>query len=75
LHRRSATTAGDLFKFTNSTATNIFLAKVRYRVASWFHVNAEAITPFGIGPDSFFANTLDFNLNLEFGFGYGAKKQ
>ncbi len=72
-HRRSATTAGDLFGF-KSTGREIFLAKARYRVIDWFHINAEAITPFGIGPDSFFANTLDFNINFEFGFGYGAKK-
>ena len=72
-HRRSATTAGNLFGF-KSTGREIFLAKARYRVVDWFHINAEAITPFGIGPDSFFANTLDFNVNLEFGFGYGAKK-
>ncbi len=72
-HRRSAATAGSLFAL-HSTGREIFLAKARYRVIDWFHVNAEAITPFGIGPDSFFANTLDFNINLEFGFGYGAKK-
>ena len=72
-HRRSAEQAGDLFAF-KSTGREIFLAKARYRVVDWFHINAEAITPFGIGPDSFFANTLDFNLNLEFGFNYTGKK-
>ena len=29
------------------------------------------MTPFGIGPDSLFRNTVTFNLNAEFGFSYG----
>lgn len=73
-HRRSASSAGDLFGF-NSTGREVFLAKARYRVVEWFHINAEAVTPFGIGPDSFFANSLDFNVRFEFGFNYRSKKK
>jgi len=70
LHRRSAKEAGDLFAFSGGER-DILILKGRYRVADSFHINLEALTPYGIGPDSYFANTLDFNLNAEFGFGYG----
>lgn len=72
-HRRSAKSASDLFA-AEFTTRDIFLLKGRYRVSDNFHINIEALTPFGIGPDSFFANTIDFNLNVEFGFPYGGKK-
>lgn len=73
LHRRSSASAGDLFDF-KPTNRDILIVKGRYRVADSFHINMEAITPYGIGPDSFFQNTIDFNVNAEFGFGYGSKK-
>ncbi len=73
-NRRSVDTAGGLFAF-KGTNRDILIAKGRYRVADNFHINVEAITPYGIGPDSFFANTLDFNVNAEFGFGYGSSKR
>jgi hypothetical protein len=73
LHRRSSASAGDLFDF-KPTNRDILIVKGRYRVSDSFHVNMEAITPYGIGPDSFFQNTVDFNVNAEFGFGYGSKR-
>lgn len=73
LHRRSAVTAGDLFKASSST-NDILIVKGRYRLSDRFHINMEAITPYGIGPDSLFQNTVDFNVNAEFGFGYGSKR-
>ncbi|MCO4763022.1 MAG: hypothetical protein KC502_16010 [Myxococcales bacterium] len=71
-HRRTANTLGDLFVggFGNS---DIFIMKGRYRFADTIHFNAEAMTPFGIGPDSLFRNAVTFNLNAEFGFSYGRK--
>ena len=73
-HRRSAETFKSLFAggFGNS---DIFIMKGRYRLADAIHFNAEAMTPFGIGPDSLFRNTVTFNLNAEFGFSYGRKKK
>ncbi len=73
LHRRSATHAGDLFDF-KPTNRDILIVKGRYRVVDSFHVNMELITPYGNGSSSFFQNTLDFNVNAEFGFGYGSKR-
>ena len=73
-HRRSAKTPGALFA-GEFTTRDIFIIKGRYRVFDFFHVNIEALTPFGIGPDSFFANTVDVNLNAEFGFAYGSAKK
>jgi len=69
-HRRSAKSPGALFD-TTFTTRDIFILKGRYRIFDFFHVNLEALTPFGIGPDSFFANTVDVNLYGEFGFAYG----
>lgn len=74
LHRRSVDTAGGLFAF-KATNRDILIVKGRYRLMDNIHINAEALTPYGIGPDSFFANTLDFNVNAEIGFGYGSSKR
>ena len=74
LHRRSVDTAGGLFAF-KATNRDILIIKGRYRLVDNIHINAEALTPYGIGPDSFFANTLDFNVNAEIGFGYGSNKR
>ena len=72
-HRRNASSVNSLVsKF--SAAENILIAKARYRVTDNFHINAEAITPFGIGPDALFQNFIDLNINAEFGFGYGSRK-
>ena len=70
LHRRAADSLGKLFD-TTPTTRDILIVKARYAVFDWFHVNVEALTPYGIGPDSFFANTVDVNVNAELGFGYG----
>lgn len=70
LHRRNAIQAADLVVW-NSTASDLLLVKARYRLAEWLHINAEALTPYGIGPDSFFKHVVDFNMNVELGFSYG----
>lgn len=70
LHRRAADSLGKLFDSTPTTR-DIFIVKARYAIFDWFHMNVEALTPYGIGPDSFFANTVDVNVNAELGFGYG----
>ena len=70
LHRRAADSLSKLFDSTPTTR-DIFIVKARYGIFDWFHVNVEALTPYGIGPDSFFANTVDVNVNAELGFGYG----
>ncbi|MSP90669.1 MAG: hypothetical protein EXR79_02505 [Myxococcales bacterium] len=72
LHRRSAPSAGNLFAF-DFTSRDILIVKGRYRVSDILHINVEALTPFGIGPDSYFNNTIDFNINAELGFSYGRK--
>ena len=69
----SAATAGDLFN-AEFTTRDIFIVKGRARILDFFHVNVEALTPFGLGPDSFFANTVDVNIYAELGFGYGKRK-
>jgi hypothetical protein len=72
LHRRAADSLGKLFDATPTTR-DIVIVKARYGLASWLHLNVEALTPYGIGPDSFFANTVDINVNAELSFGYSAK--
>lgn len=73
-HRRTAQTFNDLFDFSDGMGLNdIFIMKVRYRLADAIHFNAEAMTPFGIGPESLFRNFVTFNVNAEFGFSYGRK--
>jgi hypothetical protein len=74
LHRRSANGLNKLFD-TQATTRDILIVKSRLRISDSFHINMEALTPYGIGPDSFFANTVDFNLNAEFGFSYGKRKR
>ncbi|MBI5610476.1 MAG: hypothetical protein HY902_16480 [Deltaproteobacteria bacterium] len=74
LHRRAADSLGKLFS-TTATTRDILIVKGRYRVFDYFHINVEALTPYGIGPDSFFANTLDFNVNAELGWSYGKKSR
>lgn len=74
LHRRAADSIGKLFS-TTATTRDILIIKGRYRVFDYFHINVEALTPYGIGPDSFFANTLDFNVNAELGWSYGKKSR
>ena len=71
-HRRTAETFDDLFKaeFRNN---DIFILKARYEMADAIHFNMEALTPFGVGPDSLFRNTINFNINAEFGFSWGHK--
>jgi hypothetical protein len=73
-HRRSVAKVADLFSFDEKTGRNILILKGRYRVADILHLNLEAITPYGSNPENFFESTVDFNLNAEIGFSYGAKK-
>ncbi|MEC9071644.1 MAG: hypothetical protein VX938_04655, partial [Myxococcota bacterium] len=69
---RGVETPEELFDFSKwgLGSTDILIGKLRYGVWDWFHLNAEVMTPFGIGPDSLFANTLQVNMNAEFGFPY-----
>ena len=69
---RGGETPGDRFDFSQWGLgdTDILIGKLRYGVFDWFHLNTEVMTPFGIGPDSLFANTLQLNMNAEFGFPY-----
>lgn len=73
LHRRAADSIGKLFS-TTPTTRDILIVKGRYKVFDFFHVGVEALTPYGIGPDSFFANTVDVNLTAELGWGYGSRQ-
>ena len=73
-HRRTALSFGDLFK-AEWRDNDIVILKTRYRLADAIHFNMEAITPFGIGPDSLFRNTINLNFNAEFGFSYGDQKK
>ena len=73
-HRRTARDLAELFSvgFGNN---DVLVVKGRYRISNALAVNAEAFTPFGIGPDSLFRNTLQFNVNAEIGFNYGQGKK
>ena len=73
-HRRTARDLSELFSvgFGNN---DVLIVKGRYRISNALAVNAEAFTPFGIGPDSLFRNTLQFNVNAEIGFNYGQGKK
>lgn len=68
-HRRTASGFGDLFKWF-SGENDLFLAKTRFAMGDLFAVTLEALTPFGIGPESFFRSTVQVNLNVEIGFSY-----
>ena len=73
-HRRTARDFSELFSagFGNN---DVIIVKGRYRLGEAIAFNAEAFTPFGIGPDSLFRNVLQFNVNAEIGFNYGKKKR
>lgn len=73
-HRRTARNLSELFSggFGNN---DVLIAKGRYRFSDALAFNAEALTPFGIGPDSLFRNTLEFNINAEIGFSYGKRSK
>ena len=73
-HRRTAVSFSDLFS-AEWRDNDIIIVKTRYRLADAIHFNMEAITPFGIGPDSLFRNTINLNFNAEFGFSYGKKSK
>lgn len=68
-HRRTASGFGDLFTWF-SGENDLFLAKSRFAIGDIFAVTLEALTPFGIGPESFFRSTVQVNLNVELGFSY-----
>ena len=69
-HRRTRESLADIFsaKFDDN---DIFIVKTRWGLSDNFFMNFEALTPFGIGPDSFFRNTVEVNVTAEFGFSYG----
>ena len=67
--RRTAESFADLFDFSFGN-NDIFILKTRYGLADALHFNLEVLTPFGIGPESLFRNTVQVNLNAELGFSY-----
>jgi hypothetical protein len=67
--RRNASGFTDLFAF-DFTETDLFILKARYRILDALHLNMEALTPFGIGPESLFRSTVQVNVNVEFGVKY-----
>ena len=67
--RRNASGFKDLFAF-DFRETDLFMLKARYRLLDVLHLNMEALTPFGIGPESLFRSTVQVNVNAEFGFAY-----
>jgi hypothetical protein len=69
-HRRTAPGFADLFNWF-SGQNDLFMLKTSYRIGDFMHVVAEAFTPFGIGPDSFFRSAVQVNLGVEFGYTYG----
>jgi len=73
-HRRTAKSLADMFS-AEWRDNDIIILKTRYRLADAIHFNMEAITPFGIGPDSLFRNTINLNFNAEFGFSYGDRNK
>jgi len=66
-HRRTASGFKDLFAWF-SGENDLFIAKSRFAIGDIFAVTLEALTPFGIGPESFFRSTVQVNLNVELGF-------
>jgi hypothetical protein len=68
-NRRNAANLEDLFDF-GLGGNDVMIVKMRYGFFSWWHMNLEALTPFGIGPESIFRNTVQVNVNAEFGFPY-----
>ena len=68
-HRRMASDFGDLFSWFDGDA-DLFFVKTRYGIGDVVHLSLEALTPFGVGPESFFRSTVQLNLALELGFSY-----
>ena len=68
-HRRTASGFADLWSLFSGN-NDLFVARTRYGLGDLFHVTLEALTPFGIGPESFFRSTVQVNLNVEMGFSY-----
>lgn len=71
-HRRTARDLSELFSVGLGN-NDVFIMKARYRFSQALAFNAEALTPFGVGPDSLFRNTIEFNINAEIGFDYGKR--
>jgi hypothetical protein len=71
-HRRTARDLTELFSVGLGN-NDVFIMKARYRFSDALAFNAEALTPFGVGPDSLFRNTIEFNVNAEIGFNYGKR--
>ncbi len=68
-YRRMASDFGDLFTWFDGEA-DLFFLKTRYGLGDVVHISLEALTPFGVGPESFFRSTVQLNLALELGFSY-----
>ncbi|MCA9560213.1 MAG: hypothetical protein KC583_16810, partial [Myxococcales bacterium] len=67
--RTAADGADDLF--AGSIGDNdVFIGKTRYNVFDWFALSLEALTPFGVGPESVLRRTVQVNLAAELGFAY-----
>ena len=73
-HRRNANAVSDLFS-GEFDANDIWLLQTRYRMASWLHTNLSVMTPFGLGAESVFKNSLQVNLSAEIGFAYEEDKR
>jgi hypothetical protein len=67
--RRSAAGFSELFT-SGFRDMDMLMLKTRYGLFEFLHFNIEAMTPFGIGPESLFRNTLLVNMNAEIGFDY-----
>jgi len=68
-HRRTQDRFADLFTL-NFGQTDLFLAKTRLGISNKFALVLEALTPYGIDPESVFHSTVQVNLNAEIGFPY-----
>ena len=67
-HRRNASDFADLFAWGGDN--DIFVVKTRYGVADWFHLNLDVMTPFEIGKQNRFDNTVQANFGVEMGFSF-----
>ncbi len=67
--RRNQEKIADIFAF-DFGSRDLFIAKMRYGLFRWLHFNFEAITPFGVGPESIYDSTVQLNFSADFGFAY-----
>lgn len=74
-HRRNAGSFTNLFSNWFRNDSDVFIAKSRWALGKYFHLAIEAMTPFGIGPESAFHTTVQWNLYLEIGFPFEVLKK